>query len=95
MKNHILMGTSSLKKPMTVATVRIGNCWHSVGGTGWYDIIYTPDTRMYRADLWGNDNDGYQDYLYQPAYAVLASSPEFASEQAAHDYANAHWVDGI
>lgn len=89
------MDKNSLKKPVTIATVRIDNCWHSVDGTGWYDIIYTPDTGMYRADLWGNDNDNYQDYLYQARYAILESTPEFSKEQEVHDYANEHWVGDI
>lgn len=78
---------------VNIARVHLDSCWLSVDDTGWYEIFYTPDTRMYRADLWGNDNDDYKDYLYQAHYAVLESSPEFASEQAVRDYANAHWVD--
>lgn len=93
MANDNAFKPEQIKSQLSVAKVHMNTCCLSVDGMGWYEIVYIPDTKRYRADLWGNDNDGYPDYLYQSRYEVLASSPEFASEQTVRDYAKTHWAD--
>lgn len=68
---------------------KIKKCTLSLSNSGWhYEIMHLPKNSTYRADLWGCDD--HHGYLAQSM--IQESSPEFATEEEAENYAIQEWV---